>query len=140
MSYLETVLLGNICFCKLHHLCLPNGVGKVAQFAKVSKSKKIKNSKQHPRNRRKRLEVFCQRPPAWNFILKNFQYRCFPVNFDKFFRTFFLWNNFSGCLCRKTIRNPNNEGRTPPLFFAITCFLQSLWRTTNYVIWSWTDH
>ena len=53
--------------------------------------------------------MFCQRPPAWNFILKNFQYRCFPVNFDKFFRTFFLWNNFSGCLCRKTIRNPNNE-------------------------------
>ena len=27
--------------------------------------------------------------------------------------------------------------RSPSLYFAITCFLQSLWRTTNCVYWSW---
>ena len=32
------------------------------------------------------------------------------------------------------------RGARAPLVFAITCFLQSLWRTINYVIWSWTDH
>ena len=38
-----------------------------------------------------------KKPWACNFIKKEIQHRCFPVNFEKFLRAFSLQNTSGGC-------------------------------------------
>ena len=57
---------------------------------------------------------------ACNFLKKRLQYRCFPVNFAKFLRKFYLRNHTGGCFC--------------------TLHSSGIWWYTVYLIGKWMTH